>query len=57
MEMTDALRACILEPVLERLITDGELKIIVRKIQNRETDPYTEAEAIARRFLKTGETP
>lgn len=26
MEITDALRACILEPVIERLITDGELK-------------------------------
>ncbi len=57
MEITDALRASILEPVLQRLTTDGELKKIVRKIQNRETDPYTEAEAIARRFLKTGETP
>jgi LAO/AO transport system kinase len=56
MEITDALRACILEPVIEQLIADGELKKIVRKIQNRETDPFTEAEAITRRFLKTGET-
>jgi LAO/AO transport system kinase len=57
MEITDALRACILEPVLERLIADGELTKIAKRIQRRETDPFTEAETIARRFLKTGETP
>ena len=57
MEINDALRTCILEPVLSRLIAGGELKNITRRIRNRETDPYTEAEAIARRFLKAGETP
>ncbi|MFZ2419358.1 MAG: methylmalonyl Co-A mutase-associated GTPase MeaB, partial [Smithellaceae bacterium] len=56
MEINDALRTCILEPVLSRLIAGGELKNITRRIRNRETDPYTEAEAIARRFLKAGET-
>jgi len=56
MEFTDALRACILEPVLSRLVAGGEFKNIVQRIKNRETDPYTEAEAIARRFLKSGDT-
>jgi len=56
MEFTDALRACVLEPVLSRLVAGGEFKNIVQRIKNRETDPYTEAEAIARRFLKSGDT-
>lgn len=57
MEITDALRACILEPVLVRLIESGELADIARRVGNRETDPYSEAEAVAKRFLKHGETP
>ena len=56
MEFTDALRACVLEPVLSRLVAGGEFKNIVQRIKNRETDPYNEAEAIARRFLKSGDT-
>ncbi len=56
MEINDALHACILEPVLGHLIASGELKKITQRIRNRETDPYTEAEAIARRFLKSGDT-
>lgn len=56
MEINDALRTCILEPVLSHLITSGELKKITQRIRKRETDPYTEAEAIARRFLKSGDT-
>ncbi len=55
MEINDALRACILEPILNQLIESGELKSIAQKVNNREADPYTEAEAIARRFLKSGE--
>lgn len=54
MEISDALRTCILEPVLSRLIAGGELKNIIQRIRNRETDPYTEAEAVAHRFLKAG---
>ena len=56
MEITDALRACVLEPVLSRLVAGGELKNIAQRIKNRETDPYTEAEAIAHRFLKSGDS-
>ncbi len=56
MEISDALRACFLEPVLRRLAESGELADIARRVQNRESDPYSEAEAVARRFLKSGET-
>lgn len=56
MEITDALKACILEPVLTKLTATGELKHIAQRVKNREADPYSEAEAIARRFLKAGET-
>jgi LAO/AO transport system kinase len=55
MEISDALKACLLEPVLNKLIASGELKNIAKRVKNREADPYTEAEAIARRFLKSGE--
>ena len=56
MEITEALRACLLEPVLSELIASGELKTIALRVKNRETDPYSEAEVIARRILKSGET-
>ena len=52
MELSDALRACILEPIFDRLIASGELKSLAEKVKNRDADPYTEAEAIAYRFLK-----
>jgi len=57
MEITDALRFCILEPILDRLIKSGELKSLAERVRNRDADPYTEAEAIAHRFLKPGEIP
>lgn len=57
MEITDALRVCILEPVLRHLIDSGELKTIAQSVKNREVDPYTIAETIAKRFLKSGEMP
>lgn len=57
MEITDALRSCILEPILDRLIKSGELKNLAQRVRNRDVDPYTEAEAIAHRFLKPGEIP
>ncbi len=57
MEINDALRACILEPVLTQLLESGELANIAGRVGNRETDPYSEAETVARRFLKFGETP
>jgi LAO/AO transport system kinase len=56
MEITDALRSCILEPVLAKLIATGELADIARRVKSREADPYTEAETVAHRFLNSGET-
>jgi LAO/AO transport system kinase len=55
MEISDALKACILEPVLRKLSESGELQNMTRRVKNRETDPYTEAETIAHRFLTLGE--
>ena len=57
MEITDAIKAALLEPVMGRLLASGELKDIARRIKNREADPYTEAESIVRRFLKSGDHP
>ena len=57
MEITDSIKAALLEPVMNRLLVSGELKDIARRIKNREADPYSEAESIARRFLKPGDPP
>jgi LAO/AO transport system kinase len=54
MEINDALRFCILEPVLANLSASGELKSIIEKIITREIDPYSVAEEISKRFLKQG---
>jgi LAO/AO transport system kinase len=54
MEINDALRSCILEPVLTALAASGELQRIAEKIKNREIDPYSVAEEISKRFLKSG---
>ena len=55
MEITDALRSCILEPVISKLAAAGELEEMVSRVKNREADPYSEAEIVAQRFLKSGE--
>ena len=52
MEIQDALRACLLEPVLSYITDDGELQRIAEKIKKREIDPHSAAEEIANRFLK-----
>jgi hypothetical protein len=54
MEINDALRSCILEPVLTNLAASGELQRIAEKVKNREIDPYSVAEEISKRFLKSG---
>jgi len=51
-EMTDALRACILDHVLGDLVTKGELDILADKLIRKESDPYSLAEEIAARYLK-----
>jgi LAO/AO transport system kinase len=52
MEINEALRDAILEPVLEKLTESGEMDAIADRLLRKETDPYTLAEEIARRFLK-----
>jgi LAO/AO transport system kinase len=54
MELNDALRCCIMEPVIAKLTASGELQRIAEKIINREIDPYSVAEEISKRFLKSG---
>jgi LAO/AO transport system kinase len=51
-EIHEALRDAILEPVLKKLTESGEMKDIADRLLRKETDPYTLAEEIARRFLK-----
>jgi LAO/AO transport system kinase len=54
MQINDALRACIMDPVIANLTASGELQHLAEKIKNREIDPYSIAEEISKRFLKSG---
>lgn len=51
-EINDALRACLLEPVLRSLAASGELDCFAEKIKSRKADPYSVAEEITQRFFK-----
>jgi LAO/AO transport system kinase len=51
-EISDALNACIMEPVMHKLQKSGELQRLAEKVKNREIDPYSAAEEIAQRFIK-----
>jgi LAO/AO transport system kinase len=51
-EINEALRACILEPVLKELVETGEFEQMAKKLICKESDPYTLAEEIAKRYLK-----
>jgi LAO/AO transport system kinase len=51
-EMTDALRACILDHVLGDLVAKGDLERMADKLIKKESDPYTLAEETASRYLK-----
>jgi len=50
-EINEALRAAILEPVLNKLIANGELDKMVDRLIKRETDPYTLADEVAKKYL------
>jgi len=52
MELNEAIRTCILEPVLSRLMANGEFAAMIEKMLRKEADPYTLAEGIARMYLK-----
>ncbi len=51
-ELNEALRASILEPILEILVSSGELDRMIEALVRKETDPYTLAEEVARKYLK-----
>jgi LAO/AO transport system kinase len=51
-EIHEALRDAILEPILKELTESGEMDKIAESILRKESDPYTIAEEIARRCLK-----
>jgi len=51
-EIHEALRDAILEPILKTLTESGEMDRVAGQLLRKESDPYTIAEAIARRCLK-----
>jgi LAO/AO transport system kinase len=51
-EIHEALRDAILEPILKELTESGEMERIAGRVLRKESDPYTIAEEIARRCLK-----
>lgn len=51
-ELNEALWARILEPVLNKLNEDNTMESMIDKLINKETDPYTLAEEIAKQYLK-----
>ncbi len=51
-EINDALKAAILEPVMNTLRESGELAAMTEKVKNRQADPHSLAEEVAQRFLK-----
>ncbi|MBU2227014.1 MAG: methylmalonyl Co-A mutase-associated GTPase MeaB [Proteobacteria bacterium] len=52
MEINEALRDAILAPILKELAESGEMDRITGRLLRKESDPYTIAEEVARRFLK-----
>jgi LAO/AO transport system kinase len=51
-ELNEAIRCAVLEPVLDALVASGDLERMVERLMKKETDPYSLAEEIAHRYLK-----
>ncbi len=51
-ELNDALVLCILNPILNQLIMEGEMDRMVDKLLQGETDPVTLAEEVAGKYLQ-----
>jgi LAO/AO transport system kinase len=51
-EIHEALRDAILEPILKELMKSREMEDIAGRLLRKESDPYTLAEEVARRYLK-----
>ena len=54
-ELNEALWSGILQPVLNKLKDDGEMEKMISRLMLRETDPYTLAEDVAKRFMNRNE--
>ncbi|HPQ44701.1 MAG TPA: methylmalonyl Co-A mutase-associated GTPase MeaB [Syntrophales bacterium] len=51
-ELNEALQYSILAPILKKLISEGEFDRLIDKVLRKETDPYSCAEDIAKKYLK-----
>jgi LAO/AO transport system kinase len=51
-ELNEAIRASILEPVLLKLLGSGQMEGLIEKVMKKEVDPYTVAEDIAKKYLE-----
>jgi len=51
-ELNEAIRTSVLEPVLLKLVAEGEIEKMIERLLKKESDPYTLAEEVAHRFLK-----
>lgn len=51
-ELNEALRSSILEPVLNILVSTGDLDRMVEKLLKKESDPCSLAEEVARKYLQ-----
>lgn len=52
-ELNEVLWANILQPVLNKLNADGEMEKMIDKLISKEADPYTLAEQVSQRYMKT----
>lgn len=52
-ELNEALWGSILQPVLSELNAEGEIDIMIEQLMKRENDPYTIAQEVAQRYMKT----
>ena len=50
-ELNEALRAAIMEPVLEELTNTGDLERMIDQLQKKVKDPFTLAEEVAKKYL------
>jgi len=52
-EINEAIRTIIYEPIVKELIDSGEMEAMVEELLAKNNDPYSLAEKVAQRFLKT----
>lgn len=50
-EFNAALKACILEPIYEKLVSEGTLRHVIQEVADKTSDPYSAAEFIAQKHL------